>query len=142
VSSITVGNAVRIGELATRAGVSVRALRYYEEQHLLVAERSASGQRYYPESAVERVWLIRQLYAAGLASRSIVDLMPCVVSGEVTPELLDRLSAERHRIEERIGELVKARDKLDSIIGHSSEAVREGRSCARCNDYVDLQSAD
>ncbi|NUT43313.1 MAG: MerR family transcriptional regulator [Thermoactinospora sp.] len=122
---------MRIGELAARTGVSVRALRYYEEQRLLVPERSAGGQRHYPESAVERVWLIRQLYAAGLASRSIVDLMPCVVSGQVTPELLDRLTAERHRIEERIGDLLKARDKLDSVITLATKAARDGRPCPR-----------
>ena len=34
---------MRIGELATTTGVSVRALRYYEEQGLLKAERTASG---------------------------------------------------------------------------------------------------
>ena len=79
---------MRIGELAGKAGVSVRALRYYEEQHLLTSERSPSGQRHYPESAVERVQLIQQLYAAGLASKSIVGLMPCVMSGEVTPSCL------------------------------------------------------
>lgn len=69
---------MRIGELATKAGVSVRALRYYEEQQLLTSERSASGQRHYVDSAVDRVRLIQQLYAAGLPSRTIVELLPCV----------------------------------------------------------------
>lgn len=54
---------MRIGELATRTHVSVRALRYYEEHALLTAERTPSGQRHYPESAVARVHLIQQLYA-------------------------------------------------------------------------------
>ena len=81
---------MRIGELATRTGVSVRALRYYEEQGLLVSERSPSGQRHYPDEAVDRVRLIQQLYAAGLPSRSIAELLPCVVDGRATPELLDR----------------------------------------------------
>lgn len=39
---------MRIGEVAKKAGVSVRALRYYEEQDLLPAERSSGGQRQYP----------------------------------------------------------------------------------------------
>ena len=33
---------LRIGEVAAQAGVSVRALRYYEEQGLLEAERTPS----------------------------------------------------------------------------------------------------
>lgn len=36
---------MRIGELASRVGVSVRALRYHEEQDLLASARSPSGQR-------------------------------------------------------------------------------------------------
>lgn len=40
---------MRIGELARRTGVSVRALRYYEEQGLLVPARAANGYREYTE---------------------------------------------------------------------------------------------
>jgi DNA-binding transcriptional MerR regulator len=120
---------VRIGELATRAGVSVRALRYYEEQNLLAAERSPSGQRHYPDSAVDRVRLIQQLYAAGVTSRSIADLLPCVVDGQATPELLDRLSAERDRIDQQIGDMVSARDRLDTVIAAATANWRTGQRC-------------
>ena len=49
--------AMKIGELAQQAGVSVRALRYYEEQGLLSPERTPSGQRRYTEDTVEVVRL-------------------------------------------------------------------------------------
>ncbi|MFD7440565.1 MerR family transcriptional regulator [Streptomyces sp. NPDC059909] len=111
---------MRIGELATRAGVSVRALRYYEEQKLLKSVRSPSGQRHYPDSAVDRVLLIQQLYAAGLSSRTILGLMPCIETGETHPALLERLSAERDRIVAQIGNLVSARDKLDELIASAT----------------------
>lgn len=120
---------MRIGELATRTGVSVRALRYYEEQNLLAAERSPSGQRHYPETAVDRVQLVQQLYAAGLPSKSIVDLLPCVVNGEATPELLGRLAMERDRVDRQIGELVSARDRLDTVITNATTNLRTGRHC-------------
>lgn len=76
---------MRIGELARRTGVTTRALRYYEEQNLLTAERSGSGQRHYAEDAVDRIHLIRQLYAAGLSSKTIAELTPCVIDGQATP---------------------------------------------------------
>ena len=120
---------MRIGELATRTGVSVRALRYYEEQSLLTSVRSPSGQRLYPGTAVDRVQLIQQLYAAGLSSKTILGILPCFVTGEVTPELLDRLTAERDRIDGRIGELAAARDRLAAIIATSTESVTAGRRC-------------
>ncbi|MFG2859132.1 MerR family transcriptional regulator [Streptomyces sioyaensis] len=120
---------MRIGELAARTGVSVRALRYYEEQHLLASERSHSGQRHYADNAVDRVLLIQQLYAAGLPSRSIVELLPCVVTGEVTPELLERLSVERDRINTQIGTLADTRDRLDAVIAAATTTFRTGRPC-------------
>nr|BFE29991.1 MerR family transcriptional regulator [Actinomadura rugatobispora] len=120
---------MRIGELAARTGVSVRALRYYEEQDLLASERSPSGQRHYEDSAVDRVELIQQLYAAGLPSKSILELLPCVVNGEATPELLDRLSVERDRIDSRIGDLVGARDRLDTLITTATANWRTGHRC-------------
>ncbi|WP_202125356.1 MerR family transcriptional regulator [Actinomadura physcomitrii] len=120
---------MRIGELAARTGVSVRALRYYEEQDLLAAERSPSGQRHYTDAAVDRVALIQQLYAAGLSSRSILDLLPCVVDGEATPELLDRLAAERDRIDRRISDLSGTRDRLDTVISAATANLRTGAHC-------------
>ncbi|MFF2728878.1 MerR family transcriptional regulator [Streptomyces sp. NPDC058008] len=107
---------MRIGEVAERAGVSVRALRYYEEQDLLHSERSPGGQRHYPDTAVRRVLLIQQLYAAGLPSRRVREVLPCVDSGEVPPALLDRLAAERVRIDQRITDMLAVRDRLDDVI--------------------------
>ncbi|MEU0485740.1 MerR family transcriptional regulator [Streptosporangium sp. NPDC006013] len=107
---------MRIGELAARSSVSVRALRYYEEQGLLEANRSDSGQRHYPESAVDRVQLIQMLYAAGLSSRTIAKLLPCVEAKVSTPESRARLSAERDRIDAQIAGLTRTRDRLDAVI--------------------------
>ncbi|MPY11738.1 MerR family transcriptional regulator [Arthrobacter bussei] len=107
---------MRIGAIAERAGVSTRALRYYEEQGLLPAQRTARGQRVYEEAAVERVQLIQQLFAAGLASRTIVDLLPCVDRGEASEDALALLKQERDRITESIADLQKARAQLDRVI--------------------------
>lgn len=76
---------MRIGELAARAQVSTRALRYYEEQGILPASRTPSGQRVYGESAVVRVRLIQHLYSAGRASRTIALILPCVDRGTRRP---------------------------------------------------------
>ncbi|GAA0581589.1 MerR family transcriptional regulator [Kribbella sandramycini] len=107
---------MRIGELATRAGVSTRALRYYEERGLLESERSSAGQRQYAEEAVERVQLIQQLFAANLSSRTIAGLMPCV-DGDLSPaEAQARLTRERDQIDAQIAELTAARGRLTAVI--------------------------
>ena len=116
---------MRIGELAAKSGVSVRALRYYEERGMLVPERSAGGHRHYSERGVELVWLIQQFYSAGLSSKSILTILPCVETGETSPEALAVLVAERERIDRQLAELATARKKLDTVIENASSA-----SCA------------
>jgi DNA-binding transcriptional MerR regulator len=109
---------MRIGELAARAGVSVRSLRYYEEHGLLAAARSASGQRLYADSDVERVRFLQRLYSAGLSSRTIAELLPCVEtpSAENADEAWIRLSEERQRLDAHITDLQSTRDALDAVI--------------------------
>jgi DNA-binding transcriptional MerR regulator len=84
---------------------SARALRYYEEQRLLAPDRTLSGQRVYPSSAVERVRLIQQFFTAGLPSRTILQLLPCVDSGEGSPEVFEMLAAERRRITDAMADI-------------------------------------
>jgi DNA-binding transcriptional MerR regulator len=107
---------MRIGELAARAGVSTRALRYYEEQGLLRPVRSESGQRRYDESAVEYVRFFQQMYAAGLSSGNIARLLPCMQRGHTDAEQRAMLRAQRERIAERVATLSVALGRLDQII--------------------------
>lgn len=109
---------MRIGDLAARAGVSVRSLRYYEEQGLLTSTRSPSGQRHYTDDEVDRVTFIQRLYAAGLSSRTIAELLPCVdsPSEQNTDSAWERMTRERDRITEHIDELARARNALDQLI--------------------------
>lgn len=113
---------MRIGELARRTGVSERSLRYYEQQELLVSDRTTGGQREYAERAVDRVILIQELYAAGLHSKKIAQLLPCMrdpdggPSEQATPQLVTDLTAERDRIDRLIADLTTSRAVLDDVI--------------------------
>ncbi|WP_396899321.1 MerR family transcriptional regulator [Mycolicibacterium sp.] len=120
---------MRIGELARRTGVSERSLRYYEQQGLLASDRTASGQRHYTERAVDRVVHIQELYAAGLNSRTIASLLPCMRDSDggpapdATPRLVTKLTAERARLDRAIRELATSRDVLDGVIAAASRQV-------------------
>jgi DNA-binding transcriptional MerR regulator len=119
---------MRIGELARRTNVSERSLRYYETQGLLRAGRTPGGHRDYPEAAVDRVVRIQELYAAGLCSAKIAQLLPCLrdtdggPSAQATPKLVAELTAERDRIDRMIADLVRSRDTLDEVI----QVARQG----------------
>ncbi|MGW3109676.1 MerR family transcriptional regulator [Streptomyces sp. NPDC001100] len=122
---------MRIGELAARTGVSVRSLRYYEEQGLLVSTRSGGGQRHFTEHDIERVDFIQRLYVAGLSSRTIMELMPCrdAPSDENSAAALERMAQERDRLSAHITELLRTRDSLDALIT-AARADRDDRRTA------------
>lgn len=126
------GWGMRIGELARRSGVSERSLRYYETQELLRAERTPGGHRDYGEWAVDRVVRIQTLYAAGLNSKKIAQLLPCMRDADgspsevATPQLVDDLTSERDRINSLITDLVRSRDVLDEVIDTASRDATPG----------------
>lgn len=115
---------MRIGELARRTGVSVRSLRYYEQQHMLLSSRTTGGQRIYDEDAVDRVQLIQLLFGAGVGSRDVVELLPCIYSGTTTPAMVDRLLVERNRIDRQAKDLVATRKRLDGVIVEARARLR------------------
>jgi len=112
---------MRIGELSDRTGVSARSIRYYERQGLLGADRTSSGQRVFRPDAVQRVALIRRLLDAGLGSRSIADVLPCITDPSIrTPYLARRLGQERARILAEIDQLSRTAEALDEVIDEIS----------------------
>jgi DNA-binding transcriptional MerR regulator len=116
---------MRIGALARRTGVSVRLLRYYEEQGLLAPVRQPSGYREYTEADVDTVRRIRALLAAGLNTRLIGRVLPCVADDPdrivpTCPELVDILRAERDRVAESISQLRGTQRILDTAIASAS----------------------
>lgn len=114
---------MRIGELSQRTGVSPRSLRYYEEQGLLTSSRSDAGQRHYSDAEVERVALIRQLFDAGMSSRVIASVLPCVdipTDLGVVESAFATMTRERDRIDADIAHLIATRDALDVLISANS----------------------
>ncbi|MFC0629477.1 MerR family transcriptional regulator [Kribbella deserti] len=111
---------MRIGELADRTGVSVRALRYYEEAGLLHPGRCGNGYREFSEDDVARVWQIQWLFSIGLCSGKISTVLPMVCgTGDamnLDPALADEVADTRELIAARVAELAASLDRLDHVI--------------------------
>ncbi|MFI0373687.1 MerR family transcriptional regulator [Actinomadura sp. 1N219] len=128
---------MRIGELAQRTSVSARSLRYYEQQGLLASERTPGGHRDYPEAAVDRVIRIQELFAAGLHSAKIAELLPCMRDADggpseiATPQLVIDLTAERDRIDHMIIDLVRSRDVLNEVIDTATDRITHHKTQAQ-----------
>jgi MerR family redox-sensitive transcriptional activator SoxR len=120
---------ITIGELAARSGMAASALRFYEDQGLISAERTAGNQRVYPRPTLRRVAFIRAAQAVGLTLDEIAGAL-AMLPADRTPVKRDweRLStAWRDRLDERIVELERLRDGLTSCIGCGCLSLRTCR---------------
>ncbi|HYZ03125.1 MAG TPA: MerR family transcriptional regulator [Candidatus Binatia bacterium] len=99
-----------IGELARRAGVAASALRYYEEVGLLPAPVRVSGQRRYPESAVELVGIVLLLRDVGF---SLAEQKALLASRAVAPDEWRELARHKlGRLDEQIANARTAREAI------------------------------
>ncbi|GAA4926401.1 MerR family transcriptional regulator [Nesterenkonia rhizosphaerae] len=106
-----------IGELSRRTGVSPRSIRYYEQQGLLVSERTGSGHRRFMPEVVDRVVLIQHMFAAGLSSQDIYPILPCMIDeSQRTKFLMDELRRHRDRLTEEVRKQQETINILNEVI--------------------------
>jgi MerR family transcriptional regulator, redox-sensitive transcriptional activator SoxR len=108
-----------IGEVAGRAGVAPSALRYYEQQGLITATRTAGGARRFPRSVLRRLAFVRAAQNVGLSLDEIRAALDTLPDGR-PPTARDwaRLSRGwRDRLDQQIEALERLRDGLTSCIG-------------------------
>lgn len=98
---------MRIGELARRAGVSERMLRYYEQAGLLRPTRTDAGYRDYGDAELEAALRIRLLSASGLKIEAIRVLLPCMVEGPDVFMPCDEIRATLHQEVEKLDEKLR-----------------------------------
>lgn len=114
-----VDSALTIGEVAKRSGTATSALRFYEEQGLIHAQRTDSGHRRYPRAVIRRVAFIVFAQRIGLSLEEIrVELAQ--LPKNRTPDRSDwaRLSGRwTMRIRARIAELERLEATLTECIG-------------------------
>jgi MerR family transcriptional regulator, redox-sensitive transcriptional activator SoxR len=123
-----------IGELADRSGVAASALRFYEQQGLIVSSRSDGGQRRYEREVLRRVSFIRIAQQLDVSLEEIRASMSKLPANR-TPTKADweRLAkAWRVRLNDRIATLEKLRDNLGDCIGCGCLSLR---ACALYNGH-------
>ncbi|MFL6234250.1 MAG: MerR family transcriptional regulator [Thermoanaerobaculia bacterium] len=101
----------KVGELARRTGVSVRALHHYDEIGLLSpSRRSESGYRLYGEADAARLQQIRSLQALGFSLEEARDFLK---RPEVTPDRVLQLHIAR--LKEQIAAQQGLCDRLEQV---------------------------
>lgn len=108
-----------IGELAQRSGFATSAVRFYDKEGLVPAERTSGNQRRYPRSALRRLAFIRAAQNIGVPLAEIREALADLPETR-TPTKADWAKLSRHwraRLEAQIAGLEALRDKLDGCIG-------------------------
>jgi MerR family transcriptional regulator, copper efflux regulator len=113
---------MRIGELAEQAGISTKAIRYYEQVGILAPPaRTASGYRTYDPSALGRLEFVRAAQAVGLTLGEIRRIMAFRDEGQApcahVTDLLQRHAAD---LDTRIRELQQLRGELRQLAERSA----------------------
>jgi DNA-binding transcriptional MerR regulator len=108
-----------IGELAEIAGVSIRTLRYYDQEGLLVpSERSTAGYRLYTMVDLIRLQEILIYRELEIPVKEILGLL-----GTTGQNRRQRLISFNKRLNGRIGQLLALQSKLEKVIRDETEEI-------------------
>lgn len=108
-----------IGEAAARLGIATSTLRFYEDQDLIVSNRTSGGQRRYARDVLRRVSFIRAAQQVGLPLSEIRESLESLPEDRApTKDEWERFAeAWRPRLDAQISTLEGIRDRLTSCIG-------------------------
>ncbi len=107
---------LHIGEVAERVGLSLRTVRYYEEQGLFEpAGRTEGGFRLYTDREVDRLFLIKQMKPLGFTVHQMAELL-AAYDALSAPDADRRRAAEAEIAEfaeQAVARCHELRDQLD-----------------------------
>jgi DNA-binding transcriptional MerR regulator len=116
---------MRIGEAAKRAGVSTKAVRYYESLGLVSVPRRANGYRDYDESHADLIREIHALGELGIRADNARPFLDCLIAGNSRgDDCSASLETYRDSIDElgaRIAELSSRRNALIDLLARGTE---------------------
>jgi MerR family mercuric resistance operon transcriptional regulator len=135
-------SALRIGEVALRAGVSIDTVRYYERRRLLpAAPRTEGGFRLFAPETVERVRFIRQAQELGFSLDEIGELLRTGGANECR-RVRDHLKVKLTELDERIRLMREFRRTLSRHLAECEKELNERGKAAQCPVVVNIARAD
>ncbi|MBV9149223.1 MAG: redox-sensitive transcriptional activator SoxR [Candidatus Eremiobacteraeota bacterium] len=108
-----------VGEVATRSGVAVSTIHFYEAKGLIRSERNKGNQRRFERAELRRIAIIRVAQRAGISLGEIRDALATLPTKRtVSAKDWARMSNRwKNELNGRIERLVALRDQLGDCIG-------------------------
>ncbi|MGP3922993.1 MerR family transcriptional regulator [Streptomyces sp. 8N616] len=121
---------MRIGELAERAGVSTRTLRYYESRGLLPARRAVNGYRVYGDDDLRLVEQIRTLQDFGFGLEETRPFVECLQAGhpagDACPASLEVYRSKLAELDALIDQLRAVRAQVSAQLLRAEAELPDG----------------
>ena len=108
-----------VGDVATRSGVPVSTLHFYESKGLIKSQRSQGNQRRYAREVLRRVAIIKVAQRMGISLGKIQQALAPLPEGRA-PSAGDWAKLSRQwkaELDDRIARLTLLRDRLEGCIG-------------------------
>jgi len=135
-------SALRIGEIALRAGASIDTVRYYERRRLLpAAPRTEGGFRLFTPDAVERVRFIKQAQEFGFSLAEIGELLT-TGGAEERRRVRDHLKVKLTELDERIRSMRNFRKTLSRHLAACDRELSRHRDDAVCPVLVKISGSE
>ncbi len=117
---------LRVGDVASKAGVSVDTVRHYERKGVLQnVSRDESGYRRYSDEAVRRIRVIRRAIGLGFSLDELAAIFRERASGNAPCARVRELAGRKLvELEERIAALVALRAALTETISGWDDRLR------------------
>lgn len=131
---------LRIGELATKAGVTIDTVRYYERRRLLPrAARTAGRFRVFAPEAVERIRFIKQAQEIGLSLEEIRELLTDGGGADKCRRVSELLRAKLDELETRLKAMQNFRRTLARHLAACERELQEKGKAAECPVIVEIE---
>ncbi len=140
-------NALTIGQLAKRVGLRTSALRYYEEQGLLVPDgRSEAGYRLFKPEAEQILRFIKRAQHLGFSLSEIRTLLKAWQTSDLNDEAIIKTAERRYiALEKQVTQLLVLQRELEHFLQDMRRKVAEQAdvmAASLFNSFIDRVCAN
>ena len=108
-----------IGEVASRSGINISALHFYESKGLIKSSRNNGNHRRYARSILRKIAVIKAAQRAGIPLKEIAEALSTLPSDDrISSADWERLSTRwKEELDDKIARLTLLRDNMTYCIG-------------------------